>query len=141
MIEGIRAAAMREVDVRILMNDPRSFAMKFRPSELYPPGSGPKTSALSTLNTLWHLKCGGLPEDKQKHLKLAITDVALSIGAIISDDGVVWSPYLLTSTGAKSPYMVTSTTDIVFGQKIAAHFGMLWDEMATRIDDVVIAEL
>lgn len=136
MLSQIEKMVDRNVDVRFIVVNPLSPELCGRPDTLYEHLPPPAKSSAESIK-IWHLfRSRALKPPGERLFRFAVTRELPSVGMVVADGEVMWSPFLLNSTGGAAPYLVHQTSDESFGAKLVRHFDMLWAERATKIGDL-----
>lgn len=99
----------RGVEITLCMMNPLSPALLQRPSRLYPTHAPVWVTAANSLRCLT-LYRDQLSREQAERFKVLVMNVLPSSAIVIVDDECLWHPYLDIYTGAKSPYILGSTS-------------------------------
>jgi len=134
-VDFLRKKVIDGVRIRILLLNPFSPAVLHRPKRLYQVGMEIQETIVITLSVLIKL-WKSLNETDREKLQIGLINIHPSIGIIGNETQIFWSPYLSTSTGAKSPFLVHSLKS-AFAKEILLHFNTLWEKDALLINNEV----
>ncbi len=134
-VSTLKQLIQKEIHIYFLVVNPLTRSLSQRPQKLYSINIHVRCASATTLLVLSKLK-QALADNYKKFLEIRVTSVLPSVGSIRFDDKILWSPYLMTQTGATSPYFLQEV-DCIFGRAIAQNFESLWDERAFEIEDQV----
>ncbi len=117
----------RGLHVRILLMNPLSPGTRQRPTELYATTDGIAEAAIHTLSCLVRLRAN-LPKSQQADLEIGLMPYLPGAAVVASEKRMLWSPYLATTTGAKSPYLVHDAGQQPgLTSRMARHFDRSWE--------------
>lgn len=87
-------------------------------------------NTLSALASVWN----ELDDVGKFNLEVYAQHRPPTVGIVKVDDKVLWSPVLLATTGALSPFLVVSAAEPVFGEALARHINETLVYHTQRLD-------
>jgi len=134
-VEFLRHKLNEGVHVRILLLNPFSPTAIQRPDKIYELATNVIESSINTLTILLKLFKKGLTDKAKRNLDIGVININPCISIIGNEKKILWSPYLSSSTGAKSPFLIHDLSSSKFGFEIQKHFEELIRNYALIINN------
>jgi hypothetical protein len=131
--EVIRRLADSGVALRIVVANPDGALFSFRRPDVYSNKTDAKSACrntLSTLSSVWK----DLSDVGKFNLEVFVQDMPPTVGILKVDEKILWSPVLLTTTGALSPYLVLAADEPSFGDALVSHINETLVYHTTQLD-------
>ncbi|MCA1790513.1 MAG: hypothetical protein LC667_11850 [Thioalkalivibrio sp.] len=141
-LDLLASALKGGASVRILLMNPLSPGTLQRPREVYRASDHVQDAAVHTISCLLRLR-SQLPEPQRVRFAIALMPILPGVAVVASEDRLMWSPYLSTSSGAKSPFELFGRRDSpAMFDVMMGHFEASWSmslrvQKGTSIEDLV----